>query len=427
MKKQTIIIAIAGGTLCLVGLLLFIFRSKAPVIEDLKELEQIPAKKMVQLKLSSNAAIKYVEVSMSQNAKETSLLKDMPNKKLVDLTLTIEPRKLSIEDGKAEITVKAVAGRFAKTQEIVSTTIDTIPPEISLIDCSYITDQGSSAAALIKAKDAKSVYIKEADNTYPATNEISEDKQRFFVIYPIGLDLPLNTPIFAEAVDLAGNKASTPVKTILKRTVYRKDTLKITEDFVKRHVYPLLKTTDMPPLDAFKTVNEKWRAEAEEKIKGLTKTSANKMLWSGPFVQMKNSKVFAHFGDLRSYEYEGKIVSNSRHLGFDLASLSNIPVEAANSGVILFTGDLGIYGNVIIIDHGLGLMSFYAHLSTIDVTVGQNVERASIVGHSGMTGFAGGDHVHFAMLLHGQYVSPVAWWDKMWIEKRVLNVLNKKE
>ncbi|MBF0538157.1 MAG: M23 family metallopeptidase [Nitrospirae bacterium] len=426
MKRHaTIILAIALALLIAVGAALFIFRAKAPVIEGLKEVDFLPAKRVVALKLTSNAEIKYVEVSLSQNGKVATLLKDMPKRKAVELVLTVEPVKLSLSDGKAELSVKGVAGRFATTLESRSVTIDTIPPDISLIDCSYITDQGSSAAALIQSRDAKSVYIRVADNVYPATNEVLPDRQRYFVIYPIGLDLPIDTPIFAEAFDEAGNKATVPIKTILKRTVYRKDTLKITEDFVKRHVYPLLNTTDIPPLEAFKAVNEKWRAEAEEKIRGITKTSANKMLWSGPFLQMKNSKVFARFGDIRSYEYDGKIVSNSRHLGFDLASLSNTPVEAANTGVVVFTGNLGIYGNVVIIDHGLGLMSFYAHLSSIDVAVGQQVEKASVIAHSGMTGFAGGDHVHFSMLLHGQYVTPVAWWDKMWIEKRILKILAK--
>ncbi|KJU83309.1 peptidase M23/M37 family protein [Candidatus Magnetobacterium bavaricum] len=424
-KNSTIILAIAVAVLIAVGAALFIFRAKAPVVEGLKDFELLPGKKVVVLKLSSNVDIKYVEVLLSQGGKEVALLKDMPKRNLVELTLTVEPKKLSLADGKAQVGVKAVAGRFATTQESLPVVIDTVPPELSLIDCSYITDQGSSAAALLQSRDAKAVYIRVADGVYPATNEVLPDKQRFFAIYPIGLDLPIDTPVFAEAVDEAGNKATVPIKTILKKTVYRKDTLKITEDFVKRHVYPMLNATDLPPLEAFKVVNEKWRAEAEEKIKGLTGNSVNKMLWNGAFLQMKNSKVFARFGDQRSYQYDGKIVSYSRHLGFDLASLSNSPVEAANAGVVVFTGDIGIYGNVVIIDHGLGLMSFYAHLSSIDVAVGQQVEKASVIAHSGMTGFAAGDHVHFAMLLHGQYVTPVAWWDKAWIEKRVLSILRK--
>ncbi|MES0335725.1 MAG: M23 family metallopeptidase [Candidatus Magnetobacterium sp. LHC-1] len=426
MKKYSaIILTIMVVALIAAGVVLFISRAKAPVVEGLQGFGVLPAQKVVVLRLTSNADIKYVEVLLTQDGKEAALVKDMPKRKTVELTLTVEPKKLSLSDGKAEVTVKAVSGRFATTQKRLPVTIDTVPPEVSVIDCSYITDQGSSAAALIQSRDAKAVYVRVGENAYPATNEILPDKQRFFVIYPIGLDTPVETPIFAEAIDEAGNKATTPITTIVKKTVYRKDTLKITDSFIKKQVYPMLNTPDIPPLEAFKTVNEKWRTEAEEKINASTKTGANKMLWNGTFVQMKNSKVFARFGDIRSYEYEGKIVSHSRHLGFDLASLSNTPVEASNAGVVVFTGDIGIYGNVVIIDHGIGLMSLYAHLSSIDVAVGQQVEKASIVAHSGMTGFAAGDHLHFAMLLHGQYVTPVAWWDKMWIEKRVLNVLNK--
>ncbi len=63
---------------------------------------------------------------------------------------------------------------------------------------------------------------------------------------------------------------------------------------------------------------------------------------------------------------------------------------------------LGIYGNCVIVDHGMGLQSLYAHLSTIDVQVGQTVEQGQTLGRSGATGLAGGDHLHFTMLLGGR-------------------------
>ena len=76
---------------------------------------------------------------------------------------------------------------------------------------------------------------------------------------------------------------------------------------------------------------------------------------------------------------------------------------------------LGIYGNCVIIDHGMGVQSLYGHLSSFDVKVGDTVTRGQIVGRSGMTGLAGGDHLHFTMLVGGRMVNPVEWWDPHWI------------
>jgi murein DD-endopeptidase MepM/ murein hydrolase activator NlpD len=74
----------------------------------------------------------------------------------------------------------------------------------------------------------------------------------------------------------------------------------------------------------------------------------------------------------------------------------------------------------VIIDHGMGVQSLYAHLSSIDVKVDQTVEKEQQIGRSGMTGMAGGDHLHFTMLVNGRMVNPVEWWDGHWIEDRIL-------
>ena len=112
-------------------------------------------------------------------------------------------------------------------------------------------------------------------------------------------------------------------------------------------------------------------------------------------------------------------MGDSIHTGVDLASLAHAPIEAANAGVVRFTGELGIYGNAVIIDHGLGLATLYAHLSAIQVRPDQTVKRGEIIGSSGATGLAGGDHLHFGMAINGQFVDPREWWDPHWIEDNV--------
>src|SRR4030095_6630855 len=129
------------------------------------------------------------------------------------------------------------------------------------------------------------------------------------------------------------------------------------------------------------------------------------------------------FADHRTYLYNGKEVDQQVHLGFDLASVTNNPIVAANRGKVLFADELGIYGNCVIIDHGMGVQSLYGHLSSIEVKAGQDVEKEQTLGRSGITGLAGGDHLHFTMLVNGHMVNPVEWWDSHWIEDRLLRKL----
>jgi murein DD-endopeptidase MepM/ murein hydrolase activator NlpD len=149
------------------------------------------------------------------------------------------------------------------------------------------------------------------------------------------------------------------------------------------------------------------------------------MLWSGAFLQLGNSQVESKFADHRTYMYDGKEVDQQVHLGFDLAATSAVAVVASNRGRVVNADYLGIFGNCVILDHGMGVQSLYAHLSSIDVKLGDMVERGQTLGRSGMTGLAGGDHLHFSMLVHGHPVNAVEFWDQHWIEDRVLRKIRE--
>ena len=143
------------------------------------------------------------------------------------------------------------------------------------------------------------------------------------------------------------------------------------------------------------------------------------MLWQGTFLRLPNSAPRAGFADRRTYIYEGKEIDQQDHLGVDLASLAQSPVPAANGGIVAFTGILGIYGQTVILDHGFGLFSMYSHLSRIAVKAGDRVAREQILGDTGSTGLAGGDHLHFSILIRHSFVDPIEWWDPHWIKDNV--------
>ena len=79
-----------------------------------------------------------------------------------------------------------------------------------------------------------------------------------------------------------------------------------------------------------------------------------------------------------------------------------------------------------ILDHGLGLFTLYAHLSSIDVKVGDSVAKRQILGKTGETGLAVGDHLHFGVYLDGVAVLPVEWWDQKWIDDNITPKLEGK-
>ena len=133
----------------------------------------------------------------------------------------------------------------------------------------------------------------------------------------------------------------------------------------------------------------------------------------------------AGFADHRKYKYHGEIIDNQVHLGVDLASVAHSPVPASNKGKVVLVESIGIYGKTVIIDHGFGLFSMYAHLSSMSVNEGQVVLKGQNIGETGMTGLAGGDHLHFSMIVNKTFVNPVEWWDASWIKNNISSKINE--
>jgi murein DD-endopeptidase MepM/ murein hydrolase activator NlpD len=129
--------------------------------------------------------------------------------------------------------------------------------------------------------------------------------------------------------------------------------------------------------------------------------------------------VFANFAELRTYVYSGREIDRQVHFGYDLASTRQSAVPAANKGVVVFAEPLTIYGNTVVIDHGLGLQTLYAHLSSTAVKVGDAVEKGQEIARTGSTGLAIGDHLHYEVLVNGVSVTPLEWWDGKWIRDHI--------
>jgi murein DD-endopeptidase MepM/ murein hydrolase activator NlpD len=169
----------------------------------------------------------------------------------------------------------------------------------------------------------------------------------------------------------------------------------------------------------FVKINNEMRKANNQTLSDLRLKTADKFLWSRPFIRQPHSQAEANFADLRNYIYQGKKVDQQVHLGYDLAVTQHVGVEASNDGKVVYAAPLGIYGNCSVVDHGYGLQSIYGHLSRIDVHEGDMVKQGQVMGLSGMTGMAGGDHIHFAMQLDGVQIDPKEWWDPHWIQDHI--------
>jgi murein DD-endopeptidase MepM/ murein hydrolase activator NlpD len=241
-------------------------------------------------------------------------------------------------------------------------------------------------------------------------------------------DLKDREQVRLKAVDDVGNAAEQAFVDRLSLKPFSKARLPISDAFLRKVVPEIVSNT--PSLhnsedlfDTFLVINRDLRQANAVELKALAKATAPGFLWNRPFLPMPKAKVMSAFADRRTYMYRGREVDHQYHLGFDLAVTHRTPVPAANRGVVLLARYFGIYGNSVVLDHGYGLMSLYGHLSVIDVAKGQEVERGQTLGRTGATGLAGGDHLHFTMLLGGLPVNPNEWWDPHWIHDRLVGKL----
>ncbi len=312
------------------------------------------------------------------------------------------------------------------------------PPRLAVVSTYHYINLGGSEAIVYRVTPADaSSGVRVGDVEYPgfpltgaaSAGATSTDPSLRLAFFALRWDQPLETPMTLYARDEAGNAAEAPFERRVFPKPARASHIELTDAFLDRVVPAILAgTKEVAPegslIEQFVVINSDLRRLNAERIASFARETAPEMLWQGAvFHPFTNSSAESAFADRRTYLYRGREVDRQVHLGFDLASYANTPIVAANRGTVVFAGELGIYGHTVILDHGMGLQSLYAHLSSIDVPVGAMVEKKQTLGRSGMTGMAGGDHLHFTMLLHGQMVTPVEWWDPHWIEDRVLRKL----
>lgn len=382
------------------------------------------------------SGLKFISVTLSAGGTDHSLAAQQYDRPVMQekITVALSSKLTGVKEGPATLRVSArdrSLWSFFRGNETVilkNVTIDITPPTVELIaDDAYINFGGCGLVVYKPSTDTVRSGVKIGNYFFPGYKGQTRDPAAYIAFFAHPYNVAETEKAILVATDKAGNSRQIALAYTLKNVRYKKSTINISDDFIQRKVAPLLNDVgarQASPKEIFVKVNRDLRKENEDKIRAVSQKSADKMLWSGPFSQLSNSKVEANFADARTYIYQGETIDHAYHLGFDLSVTKHYPVEAANSGTVTFVGDLGIYGNTVIIDHGLGLSTLYSHLSSTDVREGDQVKKEQIIGKTGDTGLAAGDHLHFATILNGVTVLPLEWWDRKWIQDNVLSKLD---
>ncbi|MEN8188488.1 MAG: M23 family metallopeptidase [Thermodesulfobacteriota bacterium] len=423
-------LVIAGA----IALGVIMFEGEKPTVTLKKQVRYLGANSNVALEISDKkSGIQTIRVSVRQNNTEHEFFNSTtPRKKYgpkagpakVEKSITLNTSKKDFKDGDAQLIIEVrdfslrglLKGNLTRLEEQVK--IDTKPPTINILHSErYIKPGGAGIVIYSVSKDTARHGVRFNNNFYPGfpVADGRQNTNNAFIALPYdALKIEESKVV---AVDQAGNMASRSFIPTMKKVRWKKDRINVGDGFLNRKIpefeefYPDMKGE---LVDKYLYVNETVRQQNNALIKKLCSKPQAERLWQGQFLRMPGS-TRANYADHRTYYYKGKAIDKQVHLGVDLASTKRVEVKAANKGKVIHAGYHGIYGKMVILDHGQGVFSLYSHLSQMLVQPGDVIEKNVPLGLTGTTGMAGGDHLHFSMLVNGLFVTPKEWWDPHWI------------
>jgi len=425
MFVSVVVVAVLG-----LGLFYFL-GTPAPKVSLGPEAGSIAARRELALKLDAQGGIlKKLSVSAIQAEKTVNILaKDYPPGSH-QATETFNLALAGLKEGAFTLQIKATssAPRFGAnktTTQASSFTLENKPPAVMVLSVAHnITQGGAGLVVYTVSKEVEKTGVVSGDQFFPGYRQ---GGNYYACLFPFPYDTadPGKYVPKVIAVDRAGNERLMGINYHLTAKAFSTDRIDLNDSFLAKIAaefkdkFPQAAT----PLEIFLKANRDQRQQDRKLISDYGRQTSPVPLWQGIFLRMPNTAPLGGFAQFRTYTYQGKEVDRQTHLGFDLASVAHAAVPAANRGKVVFAGDFGIYGQCIIIDHGLGLQTIYGHLSRIDVKPGDNVKKGQVIGNSGATGMAGGDHLHFEVIVSGQSVNPIEWWDAHWIKNNITGKL----
>jgi murein DD-endopeptidase MepM/ murein hydrolase activator NlpD len=402
-----------------------------PVVRLKTPVEVVGAKTALTLEAGDEGSgLKEVKITFSQDGQEKVVLdKKFPPGgdpgETVEIPFTLEPKALGFKEGKATLTARVwdrswrdmFKGRTnTLSQELV---IDLVPITVAFQSVSHLLHAGGTGVIGYRLnKPGKESGVLSDGQFFRGYANPKGGQGEYVVLFPVPQEGPATIQVELVARPAAGQEVKQAVSLKVKPRKWRHDKLNLPDGFLRKVAATLPGSNPSDLLGNYLEANRETRRKNHEKFRQVCSQSSPAPLWSGAF-QRYLGKPMARFGDRRTYLYQNRVVDQQTHLGEDLASLVNSPVPAANNGVVVLAEPVGIYGQTVVIDHGLGVFSGYSHLSQIDVKVGDKVAKGAVLGKTGTSGLAGGDHLHFDMIIQGEFVDPLEWWDAHWLKDQV--------
>jgi hypothetical protein len=349
------------------------------------------------------------------------------------VVIPVEAGRHGVIDGEAVLHIQVTDqswrdwnhGNMAEKE--IPVTIDTQPPRIEVLSRQHNVERGGAGLVIYRLFETDvDSGVQVGDHFFPGHPGMFEQTDIYAAFFALDHTQGPGTRLWVTARDPAGNTTRKGFYHYIRDRGFKSDVLRISDRFLGMTMPDFhlgdresqIEKKDHPLLEKFLVVNTDLRNTNVEKVLSVPVNTVPEILWQGKFERMAGASR-AGFGDQRTYTYNGKEIGQSRHMGIDLASTAQSPVGAANAGRVIMAEPVGIFGNTVIIDHGFGLASLYSHLSYMAVSVGDTVKKGQIIGNTGMTGLAAGDHLHFSIIVHNVFVNPLEWWDPNWIENNV--------
>lgn len=343
--------------------------------------------------------------------------------------LVVDPGKCTVssEPLQLEITVNAIDSAIIanKSSGSIAVVYDSQAPTLVTLKGSHSLKRGGTGVVLYEVGEVPRETGVVLEDLVFKPYQFAQNKYLSFYAHPYYVEADNFKPrIFA--TDAAGNLRKIRPGSRTASQTYRSEEIVLSDDFLESVKDKMMATSTKTPLEVFIEVNNKVRQENQQRITQLCQNTEPKKLWKGVFLRNQGATK-AGFADSRTYRYGSEVVSRAVHTGLDIAGINNTKILAANHGKVIFVGEIGIYGNVVILDHGYGLHSLYGHLHQTSVQEGDLVKKGDVIALSGETGLVFGDHLHFEMRVNGIPVNPIEWFDDVWVMSNIETFLPELE
>jgi len=416
-----------------VGALFLMEDMEKPTVALYPLIDAVSLKKEFTVKAEDpGSGIKSIVVTAGQGLKKYTVLRKSYDALQKAVLETFSLEKAELRGGEFDLQVAVTDGSFFNFGAGNSAridrrmTLDMAPPNVRpLTPTHYMRQGGVGLVVYTVSKEPERSGVMVGDRFFPGFKQDSGSYLCLFA-YPRDMEAEDYKPrLYAE--DRAGNERTGFFVNMAIKRRFKEERVEITDEFLaaKMPAFAAQYPDARDPVDLFRKVNGDQRRKDEAVLRDLGRKTSPKPLWTGPFIYLPGSSVLGSFGAERAYVYKGEQIDRQYHMGIDLASTPKAAVPAANDGVVVFAGDMGLYGRTVVIDHGLGLQTLYGHLSQIDVKAGDAVAKGRIIGRTGATGLAFGDHLHFSVVLSGLEVIPIEWWDAKWLEDNVTQKIRR--